>query len=372
MIEKKSLVVKYNSIVVGYLSYVGESIAFQYDEEWTSKGFSISPFSLPLSNEIYMNKKNTFDGLYGVFNDSLPDGWGYLLMARRLAKENIDYERLDPLTKLSLVGRNGLGALTYEPTQSFKEECEFDLDFLSEEANKILNSEENSCGLDALFLLGGSSGGSRPKAHVMYDNEEWIVKFPCRFDPREIGKKEYEVNLLAKKCGINVNECKLFPSKTYKGYFGAKRFDRKNGKKLHMISFSSLLEVPHTIPNLDYSVLFQTIIKLRGGEEEIKEAYRRMCFNVLIGNKDDHGKNFAFLYSEEKQNYVLTPAYDLTITPDAYEHQMTVLGEGKPSKQDLVDIGKRFNISQKECESIISIIEEVIGNKKSFSNNPNC
>ncbi len=363
MIEKKSVVVKYNSIVVGYLSYIGESIAFQYDEEWINKGFSISPFSLPLSNGVYINDKKTFDGLYGVFNDSLPDGWGYLLMARRLAKENIDYERLDPLTKLSLIGENGLGALTYEPSQAFKEECECDLDYLSEEANKILNSEENSNGLDALFLLGGSSGGSHPKAHVTHNGEEWIVKFPCRFDPREIGKKEYEVNLLAKRCGINANECELFPSKTCKGYFGAKRFDRKNGKRIHMISFSSLLEVPHTIPNLDYSVLFQTIIKLCGYEEEIKEAYKRMCFNVLIGNKDDHGKNFAFLYSEEKKKYVLTPAYDLTVTPNAYEHQMTVLGEGKPSKQDLIAIGKRFNISNNECELIISTIEEAIGKR---------
>lgn len=360
MNEEKQLVVKYNSSVVGYLKYVNGKIAFQYDEKWLENGFSISPFSLKLDKKIYINSKNNFHGLYGVFHDSLPDGWGIVLMTRKLAKEGINYEKLDPLTKLSLIGKSGLGAFEYEPSQAMKEESSYDLDYLAEEARLVLETEEYTGGLDSLLSLGGSSGGSRPKAHIKHENADWIVKFPCYLDPKEIGEKEYQTNLLAKKCGINVNECKLFPSNKCKGYFGAKRFDRDGDKKVHMISLSSLLETSHTLPNLDYEHLFMVIQALKCDEEDLLEAYRRMCFNVLIGNKDDHGKNFAFLYSEKEQKYKLSPAYDLTSTPNIAEHEMSVLGKGNPSKEDLIAIGKNVHLSLETMNRIISSIEKNI------------
>ena len=197
----------------------------------------------------------------------------------------------------------------------------------------------------------------------MINNEEWIVKFPSSLDPKEIGEQEYKANTLALKSEINVNDFNLIPSKKVKGYFASKRFDRINGKKVHMISLSSVLETSHRIPNLDYSHLFQVIQRVCVNQDDVLEAYKRMCFNVLYQNKDDHGKNFAFLYDEELKGYRLSPFYDITQTIDKAEHEMTVLGEGNPSKKALLEIAKEFNLSMKECNAIIDNIERIINTK---------
>ena len=175
-------------------------------------------------------------------HDSLPDGWGELLVSRMLAKQGMNYAELSPLTKLSIVSENGLGGLTYEPSQTEKESVGYDLDALAKQAADVLEDGDINVDLDTIYYLGGSSGGARPKAHIREGKEEWIVKFPCRIDSPESGRKELEMNFAAKRCGIDVNECKLFPSKVCSGYFGAKRFDRQDGKRLHMISLSSVLE----------------------------------------------------------------------------------------------------------------------------------
>lgn len=362
----KKIIVKYNSKIVGYLAELEEDkIAFQYDEEWIKTGFSISPFSLPLSNRVYINEKSTFNGLYGVFQDSLPDGWGELLLNRMLSKKGINPNKISPLTKLTLVSGNGLGGLSYEPCQNEQEnEINVDLDEIAKEAKNLLEDKKIDIDLDKIYNLGGSSGGARPKAHIRLGNEYWIVKFPCFIDPKNIGEQEYKANQLASDCGINVNEFKLFKSKLCSGYFGTKRFDRKDGKRIHMISLSSLLETTHRIPNLDYFHLFQVIQKICADKNDIVEAYRRMCFNVLYDNKDDHGKNFSFLYDEDKRGYVLSPAYDLTKTPNKLEHEMTVNGIGNPSKEDLLKIGKQLKLSIKLCNSIIDKVSSVIPNRR--------
>ena len=358
----KKLVVKYNGTIVGYLAELEDNkIGFQYDDDWVKTGFSISPFSLPLSNKVYLNEKLTFNGLYGVFQDSLPDGWGELLLNRMLSKKGINPNKISPLTKLTLVSGNGLGGLSYEPCQTQGEsEIDFDLDEIAKEARQLLEDESIDIDLDKIYNLGGSSGGARPKAHIKLDNDYWIVKFPCIIDPKNIGEQEYKANKLAKECGINVNEFKLFKSKICSGYFGAKRFDRKDGKRVHMISLSSLLETTHKIPNLDYMHLFQVIQNICVDKNDVIEAYKRMCFNVLYGNKDDHGKNFSFLYDEDKKGYVLSPAYDLTKTSNKLEHEMTVNGNANPNKEDLLNIGKQLKLLTTFCNSIINKILQVI------------
>ena len=358
----KKVIVKYNNKIVGYLAELeNNQIAFQYDDEWIKNGFSISPFSLPLSNKVYINDKQTFNGLYGVFQDSLPDGWGELLLNRMLSRKGINPNKVSPLTKLTLVSNNGLGGLSYEPCLAEQEnENNFDLDEIAKEAQKLLEDENLDIDLDKMYNLGGSSGGARPKAHIKLDNEYWIVKFPCIIDPKNIGEQEYKANKLAKEFDINVNDFKLFKSKICSGYFGAKRFDRKQGKRVHMISLSSLLETTHRIPNLDYMHLFQVIQNICVDKNDIIEAYKRMCFNVLYKNKDDHGKNFSFLYNDNKKGYVLSPAYDLTQTPNKIEHEMTVNGNVNPTKQDLIDMGKQLKLSTKLCNSIIEKITKKI------------
>lgn len=357
-LDVKTLIVKYNGKTVGILKQLDNyRIGFQYDEQWLKEGFSISPFSLPLTSDVYISKSQYFDGLYGVFNDSLPDGWGELLVKRMLAKRGIDYNNISPLAKLSLARENGLGGLTYEPNQRENQKTVTkDIDKLAKEAENILNDgQSDDADLDEIFMLGGASGGARPKAHLSIDDEQWIVKFPCRIDESDAGLKEFEANKISKNCGIKTNEFKLFESKQCSGYFGAKRFDRIGDKRVHVVSLASLLETTHRIPTLDYVHLFQVIQNICINiKEDMMEAYKRMCFNVLFGNKDDHGKNFAFMYDEKLGGYTLTPFYDITKTPTKLEHEMTILGNGKPAEEDLLALAKRFKLPMAECKKIIS------------------
>ena len=354
-------IVKYNGRTVGYLAMTNEGIAFQYGDEWQRNGFSISPFSLPIADKIYINRKYNFEGLYGVFHDSLPDGWGELLVKRMLAQKGVNYDRLNPLTKLSLIGENGLGGLNYEPTQAAESvDMHFDLEELAEEANAVLNDSKPIDELDSLFLLGGSSGGARPKAHIKVDGEDWIVKFPCRIDPPDAGLAEFEANAAAQRCELNVNEFRLFPSKRCAGYFGAKRFDRKDGKRIHVVSLSSILETTHRIPNLDYVHLFQVVQNICADKSDLYEAFARMTFNVLYDNKDDHGKNFSFVYDETINGYRLSPAYDLTKTIDKSEHEMTVMGNPNPAERDLMNLAAYVGLSKGKAKSIVGKIKGVI------------
>lgn len=358
--EVKKLNVKYNGKIVGYLAELKNgSIAFQYDDEWIKNGFSISPISLPLSNEIYVNHEPTFNGLYGVFWDTLPDGWGELLVRRMLNKNGINFDRLSPLQKLSIINKNGLGALEYEPNHALKTKIAgYDLDELAKEAEKVLNDETDGVNLDTIYNLGGSSGGARPKAHIIYKGDEWIVKFPCSVDPKDIGEKEYTANSLARNCEIHTNEFRLFDSKICSGYFGAKRFDRTINGKVHVISLAALLETTHRIPNLDYGHLFAVINKISvDRNNDLYEAYRRMCFNVFYKNSDDHGKNFAFIYDEKLKGYRLSPAYDLTSLPNKPRHEMSVNGNDIPTENDLLAIAKEFKLSPQRCKNIIDDIK---------------
>lgn len=357
----KRLIVKYNSAVVGFLEELADqSIAFQYAEAWVKGGFSISPLYLPLTDKVYVSKSDHFSGLFGVFYDSLPNGWGELLVRRMLAKKGINFDKLNALTRLSLIGDDGLGALAYEPSQADKSENKYiDLDQLASDVNAIFNGLSEMANLDEVYALGGASGGARPKAHMTLDNTQWIVKFPSSMDPKNIGILEYQANETAQKAGIHVNEFTLFPSQKYNGYFAAKRFDRSAGNRLHVISLSGILETPHTIPNLDYAHLFQVVQKICVDQKDMIEAYKRMCFNVLYQNKDDHGKNMAFLYDETIGGYTLTPFYDITKTPHKFEHEMTVLGNGNPTERDLLAIAKEFKLSLKTCSSIIDDIKQL-------------
>jgi len=357
----KRLTVKYNDLTVGFLEELSNGeIAFQYDLDWLKNGFSISPFSLPLEDRVFISKSEYFGGLFGVFNDSLPDGWGELLVRRMLFKKGLDFDKISILTKLSLLGNNGLGGLNYVPTQSVDYKDKFiNLDQLAEEIKILLGNKTLSSNFDLIYELGGASGGARPKVHVEIKKEEWIIKFPSSIDPINIGEEEYQANLAASSVGIDVNEFKLFPSKKSKGYFGAKRFDRLDGRRVHMISLSSLLETTHKIPTLDYVHLFQVVKKICVNKDDLYEAFRRMCFNVIYGNKDDHGKNFAFIYDEELKGYKISPFYDITKTKDKVEHEMTVFGEGNPDQKLLLEVAKEFDLSIKTCKNIISRVSEL-------------
>ncbi|MGL4951588.1 MAG: type II toxin-antitoxin system HipA family toxin [Mycoplasma sp.] len=359
----KTLKVKYNNIDVGILKELEDKrIAFQYYDKWIKNGFSISPISLPLSDKVYISKSNNFNGLYGVFNDSLPDGFGTLVLISKLKKDGINFHKLSQLTKLSIINENGLGGLTYEPVQA-KEYLygNLDLDKLAVQALKIYENDEGIFELEEVYNLSTASGGARPKAHIKIDDEFWIVKFPCSADPKDISTQEDNLNKFSVECGIRTNEFKLFESTSGKKYFGAKRFDRMPNHREHVISLSSLFETTHLIPNLDYNHLFQ-VTKIICNANEMYEVFKRMTFNVLIKNKDDHGKNISFIYDNEIKKYKLSPAYDITSTPNSLEHQMTVNGIGNPTEKDLLKLADKFDLDLNKCNSILSNMKSILKN----------
>lgn len=357
----KYLKVFYNDILVGTLAKTPERVvAFEYDLDWLNNGFSISPFSLPLIKKVFIPKYEPFDGLFGVFNDSLPDGWGRLLVDRLFLKNKINPVEIDNLNRLAVVQESGMGALTYKPEHRFQTENDVsNLDILAQECSKILESQ-NSDNLDELFQLGGSSGGARPKILTSIDNEDWIIKFPSSIDPKNIGEKEYQYSLCAKDCGINMTETKLLPSEICSGYFGIKRFDRKNGKKVHMVSASGLLETSHRLPNLDYNLLMKLTLELTRNYEDIEQLFRLMCFNVFAHNRDDHSKNFSFIYDNNKKEWHLSPAYDLTYSSSFNgEHATTINGEGKnPNLDDILAVAKNIGLNEKSAKNIALDIQE--------------
>lgn len=369
----KKLEVIFNEKKIGTLALLNKSkidlLAFQYDDEWIKNGFSISPFSLPLENKVFIPKIDPFNGMFGVFSDSLPDGWGKLLVDRTLKKNNIDPFEITSLDRLAIVGNSGMGGLEYIPQYDFEIKSEIkDLDELALSCKKILNTEYSE-NLDELFLLGGSSGGARPKILTNINGEDWIIKFPSKFDNDNIGKQEYDYSLCAKKCGIFIPETKLFPSKNCSGFFGVKRFDREKNsenkiKKIHMVSVSGLLETSHRIPNLDYDILMKLTLKLTNDFEEVKKMYRLMCFNIFAHNRDDHSKNFSFLYNEVKRKWELSPAYDLTYSNSiGGEHATTIAGNGKnPTIKDILKVAENIGLKKDESEKIALEIKKIVEN----------
>ncbi|MBK5896206.1 type II toxin-antitoxin system HipA family toxin [Catonella massiliensis] len=361
----QSLKVNYGDREVGTLAlYKDYFAAFQYSKDWLKTGFSISPFSLPLKEDLFIPKMEPFDGLFGVFNDSLPDGWGRLLVDRLMLKNKINPAKLGNLERLSIVGDSGMGALNYKPMADIENNViNLDLDELCIECSNLLNTEYSS-ELDELFILGGSSGGARPKILTTIEDKDYIIKFHSKEDNKNIGKLEYDYSLCAKACGIEMPETRLFPSRLCSGYFGVERFDRLQTPpyKMHMVSVSGLLETSHRLPNLDYNLLMRLTLELTKDISECKKLYRLMCFNVFAHNRDDHSKNFSYIYLEDEKRWILSPAYDLTYSNSlGGEHATTVDGEGaNPDITHLINVAKNIGISIGYAKAAANEIREVV------------
>lgn len=364
----KQLRVFYHERKVGTLALYKERLAaFEYDQEWLESGFPVSPFSLPLEKKVFLPKTDPFGGLFGVFADSLPDGWGRLLVDRLMMKNHIDPATVGSLNRLAIVGDSGMGALSYRPKMQLPaESLTLGLDQIAEECAKLLKTEY-SANLDQLFQMGGSSGGARPKILTEIDGEEWIIKFPSYDDKKNIGKQEYEYSLCARKCGIEMTQTRLFPSERCAGYFGTKRFDRKRNAgggmdKIHMLSVSAILETSHRIPNLDYHLLMKLTLEITKDFSEVMKLYRLMCFNVFAHNRDDHSKNFSYLYVEKEARYKLAPAYDLTYSNSLNgEHATTINGNGSdPDLEDLLAVAGRAGIREAQARKIAYEVRECV------------
>lgn len=341
--------------LVGKLALTPEALcAFEYDAGFLKEGVSVSPLFMPLKTGLIIAKRAPFNGGFGVFDDSLPDGWGNLILDRFLQQNGMNPQKLTPLDRLSLVGSSGRGALEYRPDRSLATDDSYiDFDKLAKETSKILTSDYTGDSLTTLYRYGSSSGGARPKIFVKMDDKEWLVKFRATNDPVDIGRAEYEYSLLAKECGIEMPETKLFEDK----YFGVTRFDRTPKGKVHTISVAGLLNANYRIPSLDYSVLLKVCRQITLDMEQVYALFRQMVFNVAISNRDDHAKNFSFQLVDGK--WKLSPAYDL-LPSSGFNgfHTTTINNQGEPTLNDIIvvasDIGLNKQRSLAICDEIIS------------------
>lgn len=363
--------------LMGLLSQREERVFFEYASDFIKTGLETSPFKLPLRPGVFEGDPLFAGGLFGLFNDSLPDGWGCLLLDRKLQRQKRSYDETGPLDRLFLVGKDPFGALEYEPAEE-SEPCESAilLDALAREADKILKGSSEEM-LDELIRLNGSSGGARPKITALVSDDKkkiiqggketpegfsfWLIKFSNKTDRHDLGLHEYVYSLIAKKAGINMPETHLFPSKTTSGHFGIKRFDREGGKKIHTHTACGLLHADFRIPCLNYADLLKLTQLLTKNQRDVEQMVRLMIFNVKAGNKDDHSKNFTFLL-DKLGEWRLAPAYDLTRS-NGINGEQTALVNGKGrdiTDDDLIKEAQRYNVSSAKTKEMIAQTEDAL------------
>ena len=355
-------------------------IYFKYHPDFVVNGLEISPFKLKLSNEILVPKEQHFDGLFGVFSDSIPDGWGKLLLDRKLLSLGINLNDISALDRLAYLDKNAVGAISYQPEyeNDYSNLHQIDLDVISNEIETVLSGTSEDV-IDELFQLGGSSGGARPKIFVGFNPkteellygkldlpdgfEHWIIKFPSSNDLKDIALIEFTYNQMAKNAGIEVNEFRLFNSKKGNYFFGSKRFDRIHNQKLHLHSVCGLLHDNFRMSTLDYGHIMDCAFTLEKDFNAYAKVLRLATFNVLAHNRDDHSKNFSFLM-DKNGNWKFAPAYDLTFANSSFGfYSRTVAGESKnPTLEHLKELAKHFGIKNPN-----SIFEEVKSSISEFN-----
>lgn len=359
-------------------------IYFEYSPAWLSEGFSISPYFLPLTSGLKREETLVFEGLFGVFEDSVPDGWGRLLMDRFFRARGMSPESISPLDRLAYVGDHGIGALRYSPVipGAVAPEGILNLSFVAGQAERIAAGSLEEA-LPVLQAMGGSSGGSRPKAFVAYhptkgllypegaapggDFEHWLVKFRAREDPADAGSIEAAYAEMARAAGIDMPAATLFDTAAGR-FFAVKRFDRGPGEmRIHTHTFGGLAHSDFRHPNRDYQEFLTVTFDLTKDFAEVEQAYRRAVFNVLAHNRDDHVKNHAFVRALNG-GWRLSPAYDLTHSHGVNgQHNMTVAGSGLPGVKELLTLADGAGLKAKDAKHIIDSVRSAIGDWPEFA-----
>lgn len=369
---------------VGELAKDDKNIHFKYYPDFINTRLKISPFKLPLDFNVHTAQQIPFDGLFGIFHDSLPDGWGKLLLDKHLTSKRIDIHQLGPLDRLAYVGEAGMGALSYHPatTNDSNHSSPLQLDLLADEVKTIIEGNTSDL-IEELYTLGGSSGGAKPKIHVGYnqkkdhlihgskqlpeDYEHWIVKFPSSFDRPDIGNIEYAYYLMAQKAGIEMASSRLLRGTSGKSYFATKRFDMDRNNRIHMHSAAGIMHDDFQHSQMDYGNLMDCAFQLENHVEAYRKVLRLAAFNVFSHNRDDHSKNFSFLMNSSGK-WQFSPAYDLTFSSSSHGlHSTMVAGESQsPGTSHLLELAKVFSV--KNGLHIIEDVRESISNWTQFAN----
>ena len=379
----------WDPIRVGTLARSAEGrIYFEYAPT-LPRSLKISPLRLPPKPGLITFDPMPFEGLPGVFYDSLPDGWGCLLLDRFARSKGITPGRLTPLDRLAHVGQGGMGALVYEPDLSRKKPPgTLDIDDLALKTQQVLGGSAEDV-LEELMALNGSSAGVRPKAmisinptgsQIIYgedgktrrDYAPWLVKFPNTQDGTDAGAIEYVYSLMAKEAGVFMTETRLFPAKDGAGYFATRRFDREESEsrmtRLHVHTAGGLLHSDFRTPSLDYEDLLALTEIITRDMREVEKMYRHTVFNVMSHNRDDHAKNFSFIMDPGGE-WALSPAYDITFSSGPGGQQSTtVLGEGKnPSSAHLTTLGQKAKLNDKTIAQIIEHTRHALAKWKTLA-----
>jgi len=359
---------------------------FEYTPSFQRNSLEISPLTMPLNPTIYsfpeLNNR-TFYGLPGLLADSLPDRYGTKLIEIWLQKQGRSLGDFSPIERLCYMGNRGMGALEFEPALvSRQRSVRVEVSELVELAGKVLSekedllvnlSEDESAALDTIIRVGTSAGGARAKAVIAWNPENndvrsgqvrapqgfeyWIIKFDgvnndTIGDPKGYGKIEYAYHRMARSAGIEMSKCRLMEEHG-RAHFMTLRFDRTNeSDKIHMQSLCALGHFDFNMPGqVGYETALSVCQQLGLGHQTIRQLYKRMVFNVVARNQDDHTRNIAFLMDHDG-NWHLAPAFDVIWSYNAEgewanSHQMTINGKRKGfNREDFLDVAKQFRIKK--------------------------
>ena len=390
---------------IGAVSLAGDNVttSFQYEPEFAHSGIELSPIVMPLSTIVYTFPElpyHTFKGLPGLLSDSLPDKFGNLLIDEWLSRQGRTAEDFNAVERLCYTGRRGMGALEYRPIlgPEFSGSNEIQVEALVNLASQILthrgslqtniSTDTGDDALNDILRVGTSAGGARAKAVIAWNRktgdvrsgqmdaapgfEYWLLKFDGvsgnkdkeLYDPKGYGAIEYAYYKMARKAGIAMNECRLLEENRRK-HFMTKRFDRTDsGSKLHMQSLSAMAHFDFNTKNAySYEQAFQVIRKLELPMDSVEEQFRRMAFNIIARNQDDHVKNIAFLM-DKKGEWRLSPAFDLTYSYNpngdwTNVHQMSMNGKREHfTIEDFRECAKTALMKRGRAESIIEQVQE--------------
>lgn len=363
-------------VPVGIISDSGRDTAFEYDSAFVATGVNPAPFRLPYRPGVSVFDWSGGMETFGMFEDSLPDGWGRRLVDVAFRKRNGRLPSV--LERLACVGTSGMGALVYEPADDAADAASgaFDIAAMATCAMDFdVGLAEDV--LPEVRRAGGSSGGARPKAFVGFNPatgemcaerdelpsgfEHWIVKFNTRAEGCLAGETEYRYHLAAVASGAEMSPCRLVETSVGR-FFATRRFDRTDGGgRIHFATAAGLLHANFRIPGDEYRVLFRLTDALTHDYSAKKELFRRAALNVLAHNRDDHLKNFGFLM-DSTGRWSLAPFYDFTYAtgPNGW-HTLSVAGEGaNPGEEDLARLAEEVNLDRRDAEGVLSAVKDAV------------
>lgn len=397
-------------IAIIHLEPNNSTVTLEYDKNFLKSGIQVSPLKMPLSNRLYSFPNldfQAFHGLPGLLADSLPDKFGNAVINQWLASLGKTEKDFNALDRLCYTGKRGMGALEFQPANSeipeinenvnVSEMVQFASDILAKRESVKLTASQKLT-YSQLLQMGTSAGGARAKAILAWnektneirsgqlllnkDFDYWLMKFDGVKKNGDHGLEDYvEYTLIeyayykmATSAGIQMNECRIY-SENGNNHFMTKRFDRVNGKKIHMQTLGALAHINYNEPGLcSYEQAASYMRELKLSANEIEQFFRRMVFNVLAVNQDDHVKNISFLM-DKSGKWKLSPAYDITFSYDRQNkwlsaHQMLINGKKNHiTQEDLLICGKNIDISLPRIKSIISEVKESVLKWPQFAEN---